>query len=159
MSWRGRTTSEAVRPGRPRVGVDLVSVDDVQSSMTRYGVRYAQRLFTEQEMADTAGPAQASGLAARFAAKEATMKVLEPHLDPPGWRSIEVVREAGGRCAIQLHDVADQMATAAGLEHWALSMSHEGPMAVAVVIATSREAPAAVMSGRARRQQTGTWRD
>jgi holo-[acyl-carrier protein] synthase len=121
-----------------KVGVDLVNVAEVASSVAKYGSRYLQRLFTKQELADTAGSAQVVGLAARFAAKEATMKILEPDLEIPEWRSIEVRRWPGGRCTLVLHDASLRLAKEAGLDHFALSMSHEGSMAVAVVIATSR---------------------
>jgi holo-[acyl-carrier protein] synthase len=132
--------------GGIRVGVDLVRVADVVSSMERYGRRYTTRLFTEREIGETEGAAQAASLAARFAAKEATIKILEPILDIPGWREIEVRRHVGGRCSLVLRGVADQLAVAAGLDGWALSMSHEGSMAVAVVVATCRETAAAPLS-------------
>ena len=121
---------------RLRVGVDLAPVAEIQSSMARYGHRYIRRLFTEQETADTAGSAQALGLAARFAAKEAAMKVLGPDTDAPGWRSIEVRQWPGGRCTLLLHGEAKRLAAERGLDEWALSMCHEGPVAVAVVVAT-----------------------
>jgi holo-[acyl-carrier protein] synthase len=121
-----------------KVGVDLVNVAEIASSVARYGSRYLQRLFTSQEIADTAGAAQVVGLAARFAAKEAALKVLEPNIEIPGWRTIEVRRWPGGRCTLVLHGAALRLANEAQLDHWALSMSHEGSMAVAVVIAATR---------------------
>jgi holo-[acyl-carrier protein] synthase len=121
-----------------RVGVDLASVDEVAASILRFGSRYTGRLFTPGELADTEGPAQAARLAARFAAKEATIKALAPATDAPSWRSIEVRKETGGECSLILHGRAVELAEEAGLDTWALSMSHEGRMAVAVVAATGR---------------------
>jgi holo-[acyl-carrier protein] synthase len=157
MSVISATESASARSDHVRVGVDLVSVDDVRESMARYGDRYTRRLFSEHELAETAGSAQTGGLAARFAAKEAAMKVLEPDLEVPGWRSIEVRRQPSGRPALVLHGTAGHLAAAAGLDRWALSMSHEGSVAVAVVVAAGPRLLAADKSGPpGRRRRRGT---
>ena len=54
------------------VGVDLVSVDEVQEALDRFGDRYLDRVFTahEQSCATGEGEILARHLAARFAAKE-----------------------------------------------------------------------------------------
>jgi holo-[acyl-carrier protein] synthase len=121
-----------------RVGVDLASVAEVAASIDRYGDRYLRRLFTPAEIADAAGvpSVQASRLAARFAAKEAVLKVLRPGVDVPAWTDIEVRRHPDGWCSLRLHGEARRAASRAGLGPWAVSMSHEAHMAVAVVIAT-----------------------
>jgi holo-[acyl-carrier protein] synthase len=120
-----------------RVGVDLASVAAVAASIDRYGDRYLRRLFTPVEIADAAGvPAvRASRLAARFAVKEAVLKVLRPGVDVPAWTDIEVCRHPDGWCALRLHGEARRAASRAGLGPWAVSMSHEADMAVAVVVA------------------------
>ena len=55
-----------------RVGIDLVSVAEIQASITRFGARYSERVFTDHERASAKGDDRtfASSLAARFAAKE-----------------------------------------------------------------------------------------
>jgi holo-[acyl-carrier protein] synthase len=127
-----------------RVGVDVASVAAVAASIDRYGSRYLRRLYTTREVTDSAGvPAvQASRLAARFAAKEAVLKVLRPGADVPAWTEIEVRREPGGWCSLQLSGAARQAAAEAGVGHWSVSMSHEAAVAVAVVIATIQGAEA-----------------
>ena len=124
-------------PGQMSVGVDLVGVADVDASILRFGSRYTERVYTPGELADSTGPCRAASLAARFAAKEATIKALRPVGDAPGWRSIEVRRSCGGSPAITLYGEALRLAEAACFDRWAVSMSHEGPMAVAVVVAWS----------------------
>jgi holo-[acyl-carrier protein] synthase len=118
------------------VGVDLVAVGDVEESMRTFGERYTRRIFTPGELTDTAGPAQPARLAARFAAKEAVIKALGPSADAPGWRSIEVVTGPGGAPRLSLGGDAAELARAGGIGDWAVSLSHEGPVAVAVVVAT-----------------------
>ncbi len=131
-------------PGGLRVGVDLVEVADVASSLERFGPRYLSRLFTQAELASCrAGDGYAvDSLAARFAAKEAAVKVLEPSGARPAWRSIEIRRAKGGACTLALHGQAAQLARAAGLEAFAVSLTHEGPFAAAVVVAQGPGAPA-----------------
>jgi holo-[acyl-carrier protein] synthase len=126
----------AVTPLPIRIGVDLARIEDVAASLGRYGLRYARKVYTDAEIAETEGGAQAASLAARFAAKEATIKALQPTDEPPPWRSIEVRRVHGGACRLVLHDRAHELAAEAGLDSWSLSMCHEGPVAVAVVAAT-----------------------
>ncbi|MEP6992827.1 MAG: ACP synthase, partial [bacterium] len=77
----------------------------------------------------------AERFAARFAAKEATTKLLRVRTDKLVWRSIEVKRDAGGWCDIVLHAEAKEMAEEQGIVGLALSMSHEHEYAVATVVA------------------------
>jgi holo-[acyl-carrier protein] synthase len=120
-----------------RIGVDLASVDAVAASIARFGPRYTDRLFTLQELRDAEGTlsARASSLAARFAAKEATLKALGVGDDVPSWTDIEVRRVPGGGCSLQLSGRAAILAREARLDRWSVSMTHEGCMAAAVVVA------------------------
>lgn len=120
-----------------RVGVDVVDIDDVDDAIARFGPRYLHRLFTRQEVGScpSGGRGQAAGLAARFAAKEATVKVLRPAGQHPGWRSVEVLRHPSGSCSLALHGRAAELAGLDGLTSLAVSLSHEGSVALAVVVA------------------------
>jgi phosphopantetheine--protein transferase-like protein len=81
-----------------RVGTDVTAVHQVAESVRRFGVRYLERIYTEHEISSCVGEplVEAASLAARFAAKEATIKVLRPVGHQPDWRSVEVRRDAGG---------------------------------------------------------------
>jgi len=121
-----------------RVGVDLCSVADVADSVTTFGERYLTRVYTDDEL-EYCGrdPGRsAERLAARFAAKEAVVKVLRPTGARPDWRSIEVRRDPGGWCELSLTDTAAEMARDAEISSMAVSLSHERGMANAVVVAT-----------------------
>ena len=115
---------------RLRVGIDLVQVSRIAGSIEAFGERFLQRIFTPDEIAYARD--RTERLAARFAAKEATKKALE--LDGVGWSEIEVVRRPSGACELILHGAARAAAEAMGAE-LALSMSHEGDFATAVVVA------------------------
>jgi holo-[acyl-carrier protein] synthase len=137
-------------PDPLRVGVDLVPVADVAASVERLGHRYLYRVFTPHERAcarTAAGPLRdgysMESLAARFAAKEAAVKVLRPTGARPEWRSIEVHRVGGGWCELRLSGLAASLAAEAGITTLAVSVTHESMMAAACVVATRRgDAPA-----------------
>jgi holo-[acyl-carrier protein] synthase len=129
MSGADRPTTT---PGPLRVGIDLVRVSRVEESLTAFGDRFLRRLFTDDEIAYAkAAPAHTGErLAVRFAAKEAAKKALRGP-DGLGWRQIEVQRETSGACNLVLHDEA---ARVAGPCSTAVSLSHEGDYATAVVL-------------------------
>jgi holo-[acyl-carrier protein] synthase len=120
-----------------RVGIDLCHTADVEASIAQFGDRYLTRVFTERELAyaNESIPQRAERLAARFAAKEATLKVLRPIDVRPNWRSIEVMRSTHGWCDVSLTETAAAIAKAQGIEHLSLSMSHDAGIATAIVIA------------------------
>lgn len=122
--------------GGLRVGLDLVSVPEVLRAVATHGERYLQRLFTDHERASCVGEpiVVARGLAARLAAKEATLKVLRPGSPAPPWRSIEVVRAEGGWVTLQLTGASAALKEDAGLSDLAVSLTHEGDTAAAVVV-------------------------
>ncbi len=117
-----------------RVGTDLTSVAEVREAMATHGERYLERIYAPEELADTGGDPQR--LAARFAAKEAVLKVLRPGDDALPWKEIRVRRQPGGWTDLVLSGRAAERARAAGLVEWAVSLTHEGDLASAVVIAT-----------------------
>jgi holo-[acyl-carrier protein] synthase len=120
-----------------RVGADITRVDDVTESVARFGERYLGRLFTEHELATSKGAPSvvAASLAARFAAKEATIKVLRPTEATPPWRTIEVRQDPSGWCELHLTGEAARLAVAAGITELAVSLTHDGGLAGAVVLA------------------------
>jgi holo-[acyl-carrier protein] synthase len=123
-----------------RVGVDLVAVASVREAVDRHADRYLERIFTPQEIADSrsSNGLDVERLAARFAAKEAMLKVLRPHETPVPWQTIRVRRCPGGWVELELDGAAARLATEAGIVELALSLTHEGPLACAVVVAELR---------------------
>ena len=125
----------AARPV-PVVGIDMVRVADVAASVARFGSRYLERIYTAGELA-YAGRGTIDErnrrLAARFAAKEATLKVLAPSGHWFDWRHLEVIRDPAGPCFMRLHGAAARLALQQDLGALAMSLTHEEPFAVAVV--------------------------
>jgi len=145
-----------------RVGIDLVSVSDVAASVERFGDRYVRRIFTPHEVeycrgdapGPVAGPGEAApaanadpapapsysykSMAARFAAKEAMVKVLRPVGARPDWREIEVYRSSDGWTEMRLFGQAAVLAAEAGIGELAVSLTHEESTAAAVVVGVCR---------------------
>ena len=112
------------------VGIDVVDVARLDRALQRTP-GLAGRLFTEHEQGRSV-----PSLAARFAAKEAVAKAL----GAPGglrWRDAEVVTGESGQPRIALHGAVAQEAEAQGIRTWHLSLSHDGGIATAVVVAES----------------------
>jgi holo-[acyl-carrier protein] synthase len=121
-----------------RVGVDLVAVQEVESSVQRFGDRYLERVFTASELGVPGGDEhRLERLAARFAAKEAAIKTLR-FAGPVDLREIEVVLAEGGAPLLRLTGEAAKFATQQRLGAFEVSLSHEGGFAIAVVVARKR---------------------
>jgi holo-[acyl-carrier protein] synthase len=90
--------------------------------------RLAIKLFTERER-----DLPLRSLAARFAAKEALAKAL----GAPGllWTDAEIITDADGRPELKVYDTVAAAAARAGVTRWYVSLSHDGGVATAVVIA------------------------
>ncbi|HWH96320.1 MAG TPA: holo-ACP synthase [Baekduia sp.] len=118
-----------------RVGIDLVKAATVREALAEHGDRYLRRVYTEAEIVQCGD--DPLRLAARFAAKEAAMKVLRPGADDAvPWAAIEVLRDAHGVPGLTLHGPAAALARSAGLSDFAVSLTHEDEYAAAVVVGT-----------------------
>ncbi len=120
--------------------------------MQQFGDLFTQRIFTAGEIAYANGAADK--LAARFAAKEAAIKAFDLSETGLDWRHIEVASSVSGRPMLRLQGAAAARATEIGAQEIAVSMSHEGDVALAAVIVyldleaspSNPSAPAAVDS-------------
>ena len=116
------------------VGIDVVPVERFAASLTRTpGLR--GRLFTAAEQVTPSGaPRSSESLAARFAAKEALAKAL----GAPGdlrWHDAEVTVGDHGRPHLEVRGSVAGRAAQLGVSSWHLSLSHDGGIASAVVVA------------------------
>jgi holo-[acyl-carrier protein] synthase len=133
------------------IGIDLVQTSRIRESLAHFGERFVRRVFTEGEAAYARSVPELmpSRLAARLAAKEATIKALDLAERGVGWREIEVIRGPTGAPALVLHGAARAAAEERGAAELAVSLSHEGDYATAVVVSMPHGAPR-----RRRRQPT-----
>jgi len=118
------------------IGVDVVDVPRFERSLTR-SPGMAERLFTADERVTSAGhPRTATSLAARFAAKEAVAKALGAPLGME-WHDCQVVGDSDGRPWLQVSGTVRAQAEAQGIVRWHLSLTHDGDVAIAYVVAES----------------------
>ncbi len=115
------------------VGIDVVARSEVEDAVRDHGQRYLERVYTERERADSEG--DPLRLAARFAAKEAAMKALRRTDEPLPWHDIAVHRDVDGRPTLELTGTARRLADAAGVHSLSVSLTHQGDIAAAVVLA------------------------
>lgn len=108
------------------LGVDVVDLDRFRQLLQRQP-GFAGRFFTDAERAHSArGGDPAASLAGTFAAKEAVMKALQI-VPAVAWaRRVRIERDETGRprASVQGHAPVE------------VSISHDGPVAVAVAAAT-----------------------
>lgn len=110
------------------VGIDVVEIPRLSAMLERTPALLA-RLFTprERDLSD-------ASRAARVAAKEAVGKAL----GAPGdfsWQDVTVERTTVRRPFLRLRGATLRAAEAAGVEHLHLSLSHDGHIATAIVVA------------------------
>jgi len=115
-----------------RCGVDLVDLDEFTRAVELGRERFLNRIYTCAEQEFCRG--RISRLASRFAAKEATAKLLGTGIRSVGWRDIEVVSLAHGEPTLLLHGRAASRANTLGLHAVSLSLCHTRTTAVAIAI-------------------------
>jgi holo-[acyl-carrier protein] synthase len=129
------------------VGVDITEIDRVEAALGRFGERFLKRVYTPMEVAVCRG--RPSELAARFAAKEAVMKALGTGAKGVAWREIEVLPNRRGKPLVYLHGRAQTRAEKIDLEGLDISLTHDGNLAIAMVVGRSRDLVA----------ERGEWRE
>jgi holo-[acyl-carrier protein] synthase len=122
------------------VGIDVVPVARFADALARTP-GLASRLFTPAEqVTESGGPRSAESLAARFAAKEAVAKALG---SPGGmhWTDAEISTDRWGRPLLSVRGSVAAQADALGVTAWHVSLSHDGGIAAATVIAEGPAPP------------------
>lgn len=115
------------------VGVDVCSIDRMRKALERHGDRFFSRICTEAERADLEGRDFATGLAGRFAVKEAFAKALDGARGV-GWHEVQVRRTPTGRPILELSGNAVTTMERFGADRSHVSISHDAGVAVAVVV-------------------------
>jgi len=122
------------------IGIDLVEIARVAELVERFEGGGRGRVFTKRELslAGPAGRRRDETLAARFAAKEATMKALGRGLGQGvGFAEIELLRGPRGAPLLVLHGGAEARAAELGATRLHASMTHSRDVATAVVVLES----------------------
>lgn len=120
-----------------RAGIDLVDIEDVRDAVERWSGRYLHRVYTQRELFDCTGlhGADPRRLAARFAVKEAAMKVLRPGVEAVPWHLIEVREGLSGAAVLELRGPARDLADRAMIRGLTASVGYTRATVCAIVIA------------------------
>jgi holo-[acyl-carrier protein] synthase len=130
------------------IGSDLCNITRIEASLSRFGARFEQRVFTDAEQAKArrrSGGGKRNGTAStyakRFAAKEAMGKALGTGVGAGGgifWRDIEVVNLPSGQPTITLHGnakkVLDYLTPDGHTARIHLTLTDDYPLAQAFVV-------------------------
>jgi len=116
------------------IGVDIIETERIESATKQWGERFLNRVYTEAELKICRD--RIPSLAARFAAKEAVMKVLGTGAKGVGWREIEILADGNGKPSVKLHGRAKNKAEQLDLNEFSVSLSDTKQHAVAVAIST-----------------------
>jgi phosphopantetheine--protein transferase-like protein len=130
VSGSGAVALGGVPAGTTELGIDIIKVERIRASLTRFGERFSKRVLTLNEQRYVRGRPET--FAGRWAAKEAVSKVLGLGVRGIGWRDIEVERLPTGQPSVRLHGRAAARAEQLGMERIALSITHESDYAVAI---------------------------
>ncbi len=110
------------------IGVDVVDIERFRQQLERTPA-LVERLFVPSERR-----LNTRSLAARFAAKEAIAKALGA---PAGlnWQHCTIAVDEAGAPSVVVQDTVADAARERGVETWHLSISHDGGLATAMVVA------------------------
>jgi holo-[acyl-carrier protein] synthase len=122
------------------LGSDMVDIRRIEKTLTTFGERFIERMFTETEIRKSERRAQrAASYAKRFAAKEACSKALGTGFRRGVfWKDMGVVNEPSGRPTMVLSGgAAEQLARITPKDHSArihLTITDDFPYAQAIVM-------------------------
>ncbi|MBN1689549.1 MAG: holo-ACP synthase [Dehalococcoidia bacterium] len=116
----------------PSAGVDIIEIQRIHQAVERWQDTFLKRIYSEAEL--TYCREMYGSLAARFAAKEAVVKVLGAGATGLSYREIEILSTANGAPYVKLHGNTLNQAGKLGLREVSISMSHCKEYAVAFAV-------------------------
>ena len=119
-------------------GIDIIEIARIKKAVDRWGEAFLHRIYTDSEL--KLYRKSTSSLAARFASKEAVMKLLGTGRNGTNWLEIETLSHPTGQPLINLYGQAKSEANKLGLNKIAVSLSHSREYAVATVSSISEKA-------------------
>jgi holo-[acyl-carrier protein] synthase len=126
------------------VGTDLANIDRIAGTLARFGDRFRNRVFTDEERARAAKRGDdAATYAKRWAAKEACSKALGTGLAMGiSWRDMWVTNHPGGQPVMHVSGwAAERLAAMTPPGHEAVihvSLTDDAPWAQAFVVIEAR---------------------
>lgn len=122
------------------IGIDVVEVSRIRSSLDEFGERFLTRIFTEAER-DYCSKQKRPEIhfAARFAAKEAISKAFGTGIGKEvAWLDMEINRRESGEPEVLLTGAAKNFADSRGAVQVLVSLTHAENYAAANAVAIGR---------------------
>ena len=116
-------------------GIDIIEIARIKKAIARWGECFLHRIYTDNELRLYGKSPQS--LAARFACKEAVMKLLGTGRKGISWREIETLSYPSGKPLVNLYGRAKREANKLGVKEIAVSISHSKEYAIVSVISTT----------------------
>lgn len=116
------------------VGIDIVRIERMKRVVEKWGRRFLERVFTEDEISYCYAKKEPYlSLAVRFAAKEALIKAIGP-VSPVSLTDIEIVNAETGKPLLRVKGKLENVLKEKLIKKAHLSLSHEHEYGVACVI-------------------------
>jgi len=112
-------------------GIDIIEIARIKKAVARWGEPFLRRVYTDSEL--KLYREKPASLAARFACKEAVMKLLGTGRRGIHWREIETLSHPSGKPLLNLYGNAQSKAGELGIKEIAVSLSHSKEYAIASV--------------------------
>ena len=122
------------------IGIDVVEVERIASSMDEFGDRFVNKIFTESERAYCDGQKNPKiHYAARFAAKEAISKAMGTGIGKDmAWLDMEIRRRPSGEPEVHLSGDAEKFAKANHIKQIKISLTHAEHYAAANAVVLAK---------------------
>jgi holo-[acyl-carrier protein] synthase len=116
------------------VGIDLVKIERIKNVVEKWGKRFLDRVFTEEEISYCYEKKEPYlSLAVRFAAKEALVKAIGSAI-PVSLTDIEVINVDTGKPFLKVNGKLEDFFKEKLIKKAHLSLSHEHEYGVACVV-------------------------
>ncbi len=116
------------------VGIDIVNIDRMKKIIEKWGRRFLERVFTENEISYCYGKKEPHlSFAVRFAAKEALIKALGS-VSLVSLKDIEVVSAESGKPLLRFAGTIEKVLQEKLIKRVHISLSHEHEYGVACVV-------------------------
>jgi holo-[acyl-carrier protein] synthase len=108
------------------IGIDVVEVSRIKSSLDEFGEKFQSRIFTEAEREYCQKQKRPElHFAGRFAAKEAIAKAFGTGIGKEvGWLDMEITRKPSGEPEVNLTGAASRYAESKGVLQVMVSLTH-----------------------------------
>ncbi len=117
------------------LGIDIIEVERIKRIIKKWQGNFLNKIFTQKEINYCEKSKNYDQhFAARFAAKEAVVKMLGTGFQNISWKEIEIINNKKGKPQVNLYKKAKKHADNSGINIIHISLSHQKEYAIAEVI-------------------------